>query len=80
MKWTPPAVPHHCARVNRPHCRQRRGGIHIEHTTVAVDLAKPVVQIALSRRPGQVDEEHRLSRELARHAYLGSYEDATRYY
>jgi transposase len=35
----------------------------MEHTTIAVDLAKSVFQIALSRRPGQVDEEHRLSRE-----------------
>jgi transposase len=35
----------------------------MEHTTIAVDLAKSVFQIAISRRPGQVDEEHRLSRE-----------------
>jgi transposase len=35
----------------------------MEHTTIAVDLAKSVFQIAISRRPGLVDEEHRLSRE-----------------
>lgn len=35
----------------------------MEHTTIAVDLAKSVFQIAISRRAGQVDEEHRLSRE-----------------
>lgn len=35
----------------------------MEHTTIAVDLAKSVFQIAISRRPGQVDEEHRLSRD-----------------
>lgn len=35
----------------------------MEHTTIAVDLAKSVFQIAISRRPGHVDEEHRLSRE-----------------
>lgn len=35
----------------------------MEHTTIAVDLAKSVFQIAISRRPGQVDEEHRLGRE-----------------
>jgi transposase len=35
----------------------------MEHTTIAVDLAKSVFQIAISRRLGQIDEEHRLSRE-----------------
>ena len=35
----------------------------MEHTTIAVDLAKSVFQIAISRRPGQVDEEHRLARD-----------------
>lgn len=35
----------------------------MEHTTIAVDLAKSVFQIAISRRPGHVDEEHRFSRE-----------------
>ena len=35
----------------------------MEHTTIAVDLAKSVFQIAIARRPGHVDEEHRLSRE-----------------
>ena len=31
-------------------------------TQVAVDLAKSVFQIAVSRSPGRVDEQHRLSR------------------
>jgi transposase len=35
----------------------------MQDTTIAIDLAKSVFQIAISRRPGQVDEEHRLSRE-----------------
>ena len=35
----------------------------MEHTTIAVDLAKSVFQIAVSHRPGHVDEERRLSRD-----------------
>jgi transposase len=31
-------------------------------TQVAVDLAKSVFEVALSHRPGKVDESHRLSR------------------
>jgi transposase len=34
----------------------------MEHTTIAVDLAKSVFQVAVSHRPGHVDEERRLSR------------------
>lgn len=34
----------------------------MEQPTIAVDLAKSVFQIAVSRRPGQVDEERRLTR------------------
>ncbi len=34
----------------------------MEHTTIAVDLAKSVFQVAISHQPGRVDEEHRLSR------------------
>jgi transposase len=34
----------------------------MEHTTIAVDLAKSVFQVAVSRRPGHVDDERRLSR------------------
>ncbi len=34
----------------------------MEQTTIAVDLAKSVFQVAISHRPGHVDEEHRLSR------------------
>ena len=34
----------------------------MQHTTIAVDLAKSVFQVAISHRPGRVDKEHRLSR------------------
>jgi transposase len=34
----------------------------MQHTTIAVDVAKSVFQIAISHHPGRVDEEHRLSR------------------
>ena len=34
----------------------------MQHTTIAVDVAKSVFQVAISRKPGRVDEEHRLSR------------------
>jgi len=35
----------------------------MEDTTIAVDLAKCVFEIAVSRRPGKVAERHRLSRD-----------------
>src|SRR5438105_5068677 len=35
----------------------------MEQTTIAVDLAKAVFQVAVSHRPGRVDEERRLSRD-----------------
>ena len=35
----------------------------MEHTTIAVDLAKSVFQVGVSHRPGRVDEERRLSRD-----------------
>jgi transposase len=35
----------------------------MEHTTIAVDLAKSVFQVAVSNRAGHVDEERRLSRD-----------------
>ena len=34
----------------------------MESTTIAVDLAKSVFQIAVSRQPGKVSESHRLTR------------------
>lgn len=34
----------------------------MEHTTIAVDLAKSVFQVAVSHRPGHIDQERRLSR------------------
>ncbi len=45
-------------------CQSRRwqpkGGL--QSTTIAVDLAKNVFQVAVSRHPGKVAESHRLSR------------------
>lgn len=35
----------------------------MQHTTIAVDLAKSVFEIAISRRPGKVAERHRLTRD-----------------
>ena len=35
----------------------------MEHTTIAVDLAKSVFQVAVSHRPGHLDEERRLTRD-----------------
>lgn len=35
----------------------------MEHTTIAVDIAKNVFQVAVSHRAGKVSEYHRLSRE-----------------
>src|SRR5262245_46351911 len=35
----------------------------MERTTIAVDLAKPVFQVAVSRRPGVTAETHRLGRK-----------------
>src|SRR3954451_13857285 len=40
-----------------------QGGVAMEHTTIAVDLAKSVFQVAVSKRPGHVDHERRLSVE-----------------
>ena len=34
----------------------------MQHTTIAVDLAKSVFQVAVSHHTGRVDEEHRLTR------------------
>src|SRR2546422_539150 len=63
MEWTPPAVRHHCANGESASRRPRQGGVHMEHTTIAVDLAKSVFQMAVSHRPGRVDDERRLSRD-----------------
>ncbi len=35
----------------------------MEHTTIAVDLAKSRFEIAVSEGPGRVSERHRLSRD-----------------
>ena len=38
-------------------------------TQVAVDLAKSVFQVAVSRSPGRIDEQHRLSRGRFQHFF-----------
>jgi hypothetical protein len=48
--------------VKRP-LAAKRGGVHVEHATIAVDLAKSVFQLAVSHRPGHLDEERRRSRD-----------------
>jgi transposase len=45
-------------------------------TTIAVDVAKAVFEVAVSEHPGQVRERHRLSRERFRR-YLGEQPPAT---
>ena len=35
----------------------------MQSTTIAVDLAKSVFEVAVSRRPGKVEERHRLTRK-----------------
>ncbi len=34
----------------------------MQHTTIAVDIAKSVFQVAVSDRPGRVTAQHRVSR------------------
>ena len=45
-------------------------------TTIAVDVAKAVFEVAVSEHPGQVRERHRFSRERFRR-YLGEQPPAT---
>jgi hypothetical protein len=41
----------------------REGGVHVhEQTTIAVDLAKSVFELAVSKRPGTVSGRRRLTR------------------
>src|SRR2546428_11583907 len=42
------------------------GGVAMNSTTIAVDVAKSVFEVAISEQPGQVRERHRLSRERFR--------------
>ena len=48
----------------------------MEHTTIAVDLAKSVFQVAVSHHPGRVDDERRLSRDRFL-AFFAQYPPAT---
>ena len=48
----------------------------MEHTTIAVDLAKSVFQVAISHRAGRVDREKRLTRDRFL-AYLAQQPPAT---
>ena len=47
-----------------------------KHTTIAVDLAKSVFEVAVSERPGRVSERHRLSR-TAFVRFLAEHQPAT---
>src|SRR3990172_8578654 len=40
----------------------RKGGVHMNHTTIAVDLAENVFEIAVSHEAGKVSEQLRVSR------------------
>jgi transposase len=64
MEWTPPAT---TRGINVPEspCAPEGSGEEeskVKHTTIAVDLAKSVFEVAVSRRPGQVVGRRRLSR------------------
>src|SRR5947207_2181775 len=48
MEWTPPAVRHHGANGETALGRARQGGVPMEQTPIAVDLAKSVFQVAVS--------------------------------
>jgi hypothetical protein len=39
--------------------------VYMEHTTIAVDLAKSVLQVVISQRAGRVDIEKRLTRDAS---------------
>jgi transposase len=47
------------------------GGVHVNDTVIAVDLAKSVFELAISAHPGRVDDRKRLTR-LQLNAYLSS--------
>jgi hypothetical protein len=40
----------------------------MQHTTIAIDLAKSVFEVGISDRPGHVCEQHRLSRSQLRYS------------
>src|SRR5687767_6634096 len=52
------------------------GGVEMDHTTIAVDIAKSVFEVAVSEHPGRVRERHRLSRVRFRQ-FLGEHLPAT---
>src|SRR5215510_13255891 len=43
----------------------------MQHTTIAVDVAKSVFEIGISHRPGHVDKHHRLSRNQLSSFFAG---------
>src|SRR6516165_1800949 len=63
MEWTPPAYAASSCQAETAFWRPRQGGVRMEHTTIAIDLAKSVFQVALSSHHGSVEAERRLSRE-----------------
>jgi transposase len=64
MKWTPPATE---SGIDVPRLHEQKlpipvGGVRMNHTLIAVDLAKTVFQIAVAKRTSKAVEDHRLSR------------------
>jgi transposase len=47
------------------------GGVHVNDTVVAIDIAKAIFELAVSWQPGRVDERKRLTR-LQLNAYLSN--------
>src|SRR4029453_10269967 len=64
MRWTPPAtiVGIEVPRVAGRHRGAKEGGVRMNRTTIAVDLAKNVFQVAVADADWRVVSRHRLSR------------------
>ena len=59
MEWTPPII----GVIIAPSTNHfLEGGVLMHHTTIAVDLAKNIFEIAVSNHPGKISKRHRLSR------------------
>lgn len=65
IRWKgllPRLVRHRRAKVALRPQAPVEGGVEMNSTTIAVDVAKSVFEVAVSEHPGQVRERHRLSR------------------
>jgi transposase len=64
MRWTPPAgaIRHQCAKLYVVHQLVQQEGPVMDATTVGIDLAKNVFEIALADERGHTVERQRLSR------------------